>query len=72
MGKDVIIACDFPNKEETLSFLSKFTDEKPYLCRTLHLGKRNIVGCYASNSVLCRYRSGGRSCGIHDRRFWNT
>ena len=31
MGKDVIIACDFPNKEETLSFLSKFTDEKPYV-----------------------------------------
>ena len=31
MGKDVIIACDFPNKEQTLSFLSKFTDEKPYV-----------------------------------------
>jgi len=31
MGKDVIIACDFPNKEETLNFLSKFTDEKPYV-----------------------------------------
>jgi len=31
MGKDVRIACDFPNKEETLNFLSKFTDEKPYV-----------------------------------------
>ncbi len=31
MGKDVIIACDFPNKEETLNFLSKFKDEKPYV-----------------------------------------
>lgn len=31
MGKDVIIACDFPGKEETLNFLSKFTDEKPYV-----------------------------------------
>ena len=29
MGKDVIIACDFPSKEATLEFLSKFTDEKP-------------------------------------------
>ncbi len=31
MGKDVIIACDFPSKEATLEFLSKFTDEKPYV-----------------------------------------
>ncbi len=31
MGKDVIIACDFPSKEDTLNFLSKFTDEKPYV-----------------------------------------
>ena len=31
MGKDVVIACDFPSKEATLEFLSKFTDEKPYV-----------------------------------------
>ncbi len=31
MGKDVIIACDFSNKEETLKFLDLFKDEKPYV-----------------------------------------
>lgn len=31
MGKDVIIACDFAGKEECLSFLDRFTDEKPYV-----------------------------------------
>lgn len=31
MGKDVIIACDFASAEETLAFLDKFTDEKPYV-----------------------------------------
>jgi len=31
MGKDVIIACDFNSKEETLKFLSKFKDEKPFV-----------------------------------------
>ena len=31
MGKDVIIACDFSNKEEAIDFLSKFTEEKPYV-----------------------------------------
>ena len=31
MGKDVIIACDFNSKEETLAFLDKFTDVKPYV-----------------------------------------
>ena len=31
MGKDVIIACDFPNKEEVLAFLDKFKEEKPYV-----------------------------------------
>ena len=28
MGKDVIIACDFANKEEVFSFLDKFKEEK--------------------------------------------
>lgn len=31
MGKDVIIACDFANKEEVFSFLDKFREEKPYV-----------------------------------------
>ena len=31
MGKDVIIACDFPNKEEVLKFLDKFTGRKPFV-----------------------------------------
>lgn len=31
MGKDVIVACDFSSKEEVINFLSKFTEEKPYV-----------------------------------------
>lgn len=31
MGKDVIIACDFNGKDECLSFLDRFTEEKPYV-----------------------------------------
>ncbi len=31
MGKDVIIACDFAGEEETLSFLDRFTEEKPFV-----------------------------------------
>lgn len=31
MGKDVIIACDFKNKEETLNFLDIFNGEKLFL-----------------------------------------
>ena len=31
MGKDVIIACDFSSKQEVLDFLSRFTDEKPFV-----------------------------------------
>lgn len=31
MGKDVIIACDFKNREETFKFLDQFTEEKPFL-----------------------------------------
>ncbi len=29
--KDVIIACDFASREETLSFLQKFGDERPFV-----------------------------------------
>lgn len=31
MGKDVIIACDFSSKNETLEFLEKFGDKRPYV-----------------------------------------
>lgn len=31
MGKDVIIACDFSSREETLGFLAKFKDNKPFV-----------------------------------------
>ncbi len=31
MGKDVIIACDFSSKEETLAFLDKFEGKKPFV-----------------------------------------
>ncbi len=31
MGKDVIVACDFSSKEEVMTFLDKFRDEKPFV-----------------------------------------
>ena len=31
MGKDVIIACDFQNREAVMNFLDKFTEEKPFV-----------------------------------------
>ena len=31
MGKDVIIACDFPSKEDVLNFLDRFEGEKPFV-----------------------------------------
>ena len=31
MKRDVIIACDFSSKEQTLNFLDKFTDRKPFV-----------------------------------------
>ncbi len=31
MAKDVIIACDFSSKEQTLAFLDRFTDRKPFV-----------------------------------------
>ena len=31
MGKDVIVACDFSSAEETLAFLDRFTEEKPFV-----------------------------------------
>ena len=31
MGKDVIIACDFAGKEQVMTFLDKFGDERPFV-----------------------------------------
>jgi len=31
MGRDVIIACDFASREQTMTFLDKFQDEKPFV-----------------------------------------
>jgi orotidine-5'-phosphate decarboxylase len=31
MGKDVIIACDFPSKADVLNFLDKFEEKKPFV-----------------------------------------
>ena len=31
MGKDVIVACDFPSREQTLAFLDRFTGRKPFV-----------------------------------------
>ncbi len=31
MGKDVIVALDFPDREKTLAFLDRFTEEKPFV-----------------------------------------
>ena len=31
MGKDVIVACDFPSAEQTLAFLDRFTGRKPFV-----------------------------------------
>lgn len=31
MGRDVIIACDFANKQQTMDFLDKFQEEKPFV-----------------------------------------
>lgn len=31
MGKDVIIACDFPSAEQTLAFLDRFTGRMPFV-----------------------------------------
>jgi len=31
MGKDVIVACDFPNKAQTLEFLDQFSGRKPFV-----------------------------------------
>lgn len=31
MGKDVIIACDFSSRQQTMAFLDQFTEEKPFV-----------------------------------------
>ena len=31
MGKDVIVACDFPDRKTTMDFLSQFKGRKPFV-----------------------------------------
>lgn len=31
MGKDVIVACDFPSRSLTLDFLNLFSTQKPFV-----------------------------------------
>ena len=31
MGRDVIVACDFPGRKEVFEFLDRFTEEKPFV-----------------------------------------
>ena len=31
MGKDVIVACDMPDKGSVMAFLERFGDERPYI-----------------------------------------
>ena len=31
MGKDVIVACDFPSRNATLDFLELFKEQKPFI-----------------------------------------
>ena len=47
MGRDVIIACDFASKEDTLRFLSQFTAEKPFV-------KIGMELFYAEGPVIVR------------------
>ena len=42
MGKDVIIACDFPSAEKTFEFLDKFTDKKPFVKIGMELFMRKV------------------------------
>ena len=53
MGKDVIIACDFPSGGEALAFLSNFRDEKPYV-------KIGMELFYASGAqIVCEIKARG-------------
>ena len=40
MGKDVIIACDFADKETCLEFLDRFEGKKPFVKIGMELSKR--------------------------------
>ena len=43
MGKDVIIACDFNSSEETLHFLEKLGDSRPYVKIGMELFMRKVL-----------------------------
>ena len=47
MGKDVIIACDFSSKAQTLEFLNRFGTERPFV-------KIGMELYYAEGPAICR------------------
>ena len=47
MGKDVIIACDFSSKAQTLEFLDRFGTERPFV-------KIGMELYYAEGPAICR------------------
>ena len=53
MGKDVIIACDFNEKNELVQFFDKFEDEKLFL-------KIGMELFYAEGLEIVRYIKGNR------------
>lgn len=52
-AKDVIIACDFPTGEETLRFLDRFKDEKPFV----KIGMELYYG--AGNEIIRKIKERG-------------
>ena len=44
MGKDVIVACDFPGRQETLAFLDRFTGKKPFVKVGMELYYAEVPG----------------------------
>ena len=68
MGKDVIIACDFPSAEETFAFLDKFEGKKPFVKIGMELfyaegpeivrqikarGPKRPCGCFPVLMLIC-------------------
>ena len=60
MGKDVIIALDFDSREKTLSFLDRFTGEKPFVKIGMELfyaeGPQIVRGTFVSSDKSTQKR----------------
>ena len=42
MGKDVIIACDFAGREQTIRFLEQFGEERPFVKSVWNCSTRRV------------------------------